>query len=657
MHTIGIFFKIMATCYVISSSVFALEAPYLISVTALSDSSIGLAWRNNDAAATGTIILRKLASESSYKTVDSIKTTTQVTYTDIKGLMPETSYSYQLRAFNQSAISDTSNSVNATTLALTPVFIAPPVSVTWDYDTSLYPIIRIIDGSNCESGYRIYRDREFSGTFNEISYHPSSTPKNKEVFQIVDTGISLNNWYTYKISAIKGDSSRAACCTTFTFRSIKAQQAVRFNKIGTFPLSVDSGWSAKVGDSIILKENPSPEGKFSVLNVKDPKDPKFEGYADSATLLNYPAWTLIPTFLKYGIDDNYKKSAIIKVQNHILMLNKPSYCTAMYHFKINGTSVAFVDSIKVDSLAGITNFGYGAYFTEVNFINDTFFAVITKVRDPAVNHPTYYYYCTIFEVGSPIGRPPLTAPVGSYSSYGTNYFSSILGVINNQVLIVCQNGVGSNYNPQNEEAIIGDVFENHIWRGIRCEPFSNALFTGKTILKDNNLYTNRWYMPIGTPPGVELFSAHPWDARGYETATANNAIYVDSTHKQNMLKNIFADTAKKVVYLVFNDVLTVLGYEFGPAIGVKHQAQNSGLHNGLFAIIPQGIGRGVTFMLPSSSLNARMEIYDIGGRVIDKLAPSQSNVVLWQPKVRLSGCYIAVCRIEGKKYCERFFIR
>jgi hypothetical protein len=123
-----------------------------------------------------------------------------------------------------------------------------------------------------------------------------------------------------------------------------------------------------------------------------------------------------------------------------------------------------------------------------------------------------------------------------------------------------------------------------------------------------------------------------------------------------MLKNIIPDTANKVIYLLFNDALTVLGYEFGPAIGVKHQAKKSA-QSRTISVVLQRTGRGVTFLLPSPSLNARMEIYDIGGRVIDKLAPSQSNAVLWQPKVRLSGCYIAVCRIKGKKYCERFFIR
>jgi hypothetical protein len=635
--------------------ILAIEAPYLISATALSDSSISLAWRNNDAAATGTIVMRRLLSESSYKTVDSIKSETQVTYityTDVNGLMPETAYSYQLRAFNQNAVSDTSNSLSAVTLSLTPVFIKPSVTIVWDYDTSRFPIINIFDSSTSETGYRIYRDKEFSGTFSEIAYHPSTVPNKKEVIQILDTGISLNNWYSYKISAIKGDSSLVAYCTTFTFRSIKSKNAVILNKIRSIPLSVDSGWSAKAGDSIIVKEKSAPEGKFTVLNVKDPKNPKFDGYTDSATLLKYPVGTLIPVFLRYGTNDNYGNAYLIKAKNNVLMLNKQTYGNAIYRFKISDDSLDLVDSIKVSSIVG-----GGAYFSEVKIINDSLFSTTTMSSDNAIR-PSYTYYYTIFEIWSEIVRPLLTTDAGGSSIYGVvNCSSSILGAINNQILIINQI---SSRGDVIEKAIIGDVFGNHIVRFNRHEPYTNAYFTGIGLLNGNNLYTHR-INRIGLSVQLaeyhlDLYFANPWDARGYETAVANNAVYIDSTHKQNNLKNIFVDSVQKAVYLVFDDALTVLAYEFTPAIGVKLRGQES-KQNGGVTIIPQRTGRGVTFLLPSSSLNSRIEIFDIGGRVIDRLALSRSNAVLWQPKVRLGGCYIAVCRIGGKKYCERFFMR
>jgi hypothetical protein len=659
MKAIRIFFKMMILCCAVSFSLSALEAPYLISATALSDSSISLAWRNNDAAATGTIVMRRLLSESSYKTVDSIKSTTQVTYTDVKGLMPETAYSYQLRAFSQSAISDSSNSANATTLALTPVFIAPSATIAWDYDTSRYPTISVIDSSNCESGYRIYRDQDFSGTFSEITYHPSSIPKNKGAFQIIDTGNSLNNWYTYKISAIKGDSSIAVYCTTFTFRSIKAQQAVRFSKIGTFPLSVDSGWSAKVGDSIIVKENPAPEGKFTVLNIKDPKNPKFDGYADSAALLSYQAETLIPFFLKNEVkNNNFGISRLVKIKDEVTICSDK----LLRRFRINGSGIELLDSLFTDSITSLPVLDlnrYSKHFQWMRLINDSLFVAICAITEFAVVRSFSSYYFLIFREGSTDKQPLFSIYMGEANDRGKNTFSTILGAFDNQILMFSQT-TDFYSSPSKEEIIVSRISGGCVMRSSRREPFSNAYFTGFSLSKDDNLYTNSFSTSWNAPSAnsfLQLYSANNWDARGYETAVANNAVYSDSIHKQNMLKNIFADTAKKVVYLVFNDALTVLGYEFGPAIGVKHQAKQSGQHSRIFAIIPQRIGRGVTFLLPSSSLNSRIEIFDIGGRVIDRLALSRSNAVLWQPKIALNGCFIIVATIEGKRYCERFFLK
>jgi hypothetical protein len=642
--------KMALALLAVAQMVFGLTSPYLISATALSDSSVQLTWRNNETAGTGAVIQRIGPVDATFQIIDSVKSLSQVTYTDIKNLMPQTAYTYRLRAYNATEISDTSNSLSATTFALTPVFIAPSATVFWDFNSSEYPIVRIQDSSNCESGYRVYRAREFSDVFAEIAYIPSLLPKKRDAFQVVDTSISLNTWYAYKISAIQGDSARTATCTTFTFRSIMANNSVHFEKIGSIPVAMDSGgWSAKKGDSIILKENPSAEGKFTVLNVADPANPKFDGYIDSATLLTYPAETLIPVFLGYGVKNTYGNNSLVKMKDEIII----SSGGEIRRFRVNGNGLDLIDSLNADSIGTVS----GGYFSGVTSINDSVFAVTLQTSYNPIR-PAYNLYSAIFNIGSAELRPLLVVSAGSYSSYidGSNPFFVVLGVRNTQIL-------ASSYQPRmpiGEETIIGCLTGGYLWKVPRRMPLTNACNTGFALSKGYNLYTNSLsFNPAATQTAIspiELYAANPWDLRGYETATANNAVFIDSTHKQKKLNNMIADTTAKVIYLVFNDVLTVLKYEFGPANGIKYRAQRSSTMKNII-VLSQEKGRGVAIILPLYSQNAVVNIFDVKGRVIDRISSSKSNTVFWRPGTNSKGCYVAVVRIGSKHYCERFVLK
>jgi hypothetical protein len=94
-----------------------------------------------------------------------VKSPTQLTYTDMNGLLPLTLYTYQVIAYSAAEVSDTSNSVQVTTLAKAPTidtFLQPRIGVYWNSDSSTSVRISILDGANCETGYRIYRDEGFS---------------------------------------------------------------------------------------------------------------------------------------------------------------------------------------------------------------------------------------------------------------------------------------------------------------------------------------------------------------------------------------------------------------------------------------------------------------------------------------------------------------
>ena len=214
--------KLMLVLLVCSMS-YALNAPYLISATALSDSSVGLSWRNNDIATLGFIIQRKDSTETTFNIVDSVKSPIALACTT-KGLRPLTLYTYQVIAYSATEVSDTSNSVQVTTLAQVIIFNRPSISVYWNYDTSKSVRIRISDNSNCETGYRIYRDEGFSSSFSLISQITSANPEHMDSIIWYDTTISPNTWYSYKVAAFtSNDSIFSDPCSTFTFQTTKPQ--------------------------------------------------------------------------------------------------------------------------------------------------------------------------------------------------------------------------------------------------------------------------------------------------------------------------------------------------------------------------------------------------------------------------------------------------
>jgi hypothetical protein len=324
-------------------------------------------------------------------------------------------------------------------------------------------------------------------------------------------------------------------------------------------------------------------------------------------------------------------------------------------FQINGSRLDLKDSLHVDSIAGIYDtvpVRWGRNFSGIELINDSLFAVKCWTRF-GTNHFSYRHYLIIFNPHSSGLRPRTVVFAGSSQDLLTMHISTILGD-NNDLVIVSAQTYELNVLSE-EETIIIDWARNCIDLYSRRIPFSNAQNLKCPLSANDNLYTVKSSINR-TSVAFALYSAHPWDARGYETAAANNAVYIDSTHLQNALKNVIADTAKKVVYCIFNDALTVLKYDFGPDIGVRHPSQRSPLVRNI-GILPWRSGRGVAIVLPASSPGGTLEIFDVKGRLIDRMGFSRSNAVIWQPKRKSEGCFIAVVKTDNKRYSEKIILR
>ena len=319
-------------------------APNLASATALSRHSLSLSWQDNDKMTWGFFIRRKDSTETAFHFVDSIKSATVLAYKDTTGLKPGTFYTYQVVAYyGGNDEYDTSNSMQAATMPDT--FRKPYPSVVWDYTNSISAQVAFFDYSNCEIGYRIYRDDGVNSAFSLVATIISANPDTTGGIAWNDNTVSLNKWYNYKVAVYNSDSSILSdSVPAYTFHSVQMNTAVAFQKLSTFPVSL-SGWSAKAGDSIIFKENSSPAAKYSVVNVKDPVNPKFVGYIDSAALLSYPLQTLIPAFLKFGVYNSVSRTRAIQCTNKMLV----SSGNGVTMYLIQNGNLVSVDSIELSS--------------------------------------------------------------------------------------------------------------------------------------------------------------------------------------------------------------------------------------------------------------------------------------------------------------------
>ncbi|MBN1130463.1 MAG: fibronectin type III domain-containing protein [Chitinispirillaceae bacterium] len=649
---------------VLASVSYALNAPYLISATALSDSSVELSWRNNDAGTVGYILQRKDSTETTYHFLDSVKTSTQLTYTDMNGLRPSTLYTYQVIAYSATEVSDTSNSVQVTTLARTTIFNQPSISVHWNYDTSTSVRIRISDNANCETGYRIYRDQEFSSSFSLIAQITSTNPERMDSVVWFDNTASANTWYNYKVAAFTIiDSIFSAPCSTYTFKGQQPQQTVQFLKLSDFPVSCDStGWSARSGDTIVLKENPSPAGMFSVIDVKDSAHPVFVGYIDSATALAYPLRSLIPVYLKSAsnICNSYTKTRVITFQDRILVLS----INQLQMYQIQDTNLVLIDSMTITT---------GNKENRILLLNDTLLAVLyVKHYDYMTTWRDSTFFYTIGISSSGLTSFPEHLLETAYTAYtgGRNecYRPYIQGFSDNKILVPIDCyysfGMGGTTKSYWRNLEIDDHFSNRNIVFTDSSPYANAYNTGHYISSTENLCTNAFIIyaysahnataPAPSDTATELFVSHVGDPHPYATAQSNNAIYRDDIHRQNSLQNILLDTLNKRVFLICNNNMTILGYE-------RHA--NRVIDNGTIPRTAQriAVSRGpmassVTIVLPSHSRSCDLYFYDLSGRVVDRMTGVTSNAVLWRPKTRTIGCYLVMVRSGGEQYTAKFMV-
>jgi hypothetical protein len=195
------------------------------------------------------------------------------------------------------------------------------------------------------------------------------------------------------------------------------------------------------------------------------------------------------------------------------------------------------------------------------------------------------------------------------------------------------------------------------------DPQSNHLFQQSTIgslaeTKNTGCYLssseNISYHTQSTV--VELFASNVQDSRGYQTALQNRSVYVDSGIPLNSLQNIFVDTTGKRIFVVSTTKLTILNYANTP-IGVLPPLTRNSLQGHVLSVQTLK-GPVVKFIYPGSTSNrVDLSIYDISGRMIDRIYTLGSNTVIWKPKQNTANCLIAKANNGKEKFVSIFTLK
>ncbi|NBC84467.1 MAG: DUF1349 domain-containing protein, partial [Bacteroidetes bacterium] len=173
------------------------ETPDGLTATAVTANSIELSWNDNSDNEDGFIIQRTIGVRPYYDTIDTVPANI-TSYTDTSGLIATGTYTYRIRAFNQSGNSPWSELEEIQTPEALPV---APEQLSADSVSSNHVEMKWKDNSENEDGFIIQR-KEGDNSFSTID------TLDADMTSYSDTGLAASQDYSYRVMAynISGNS-------------------------------------------------------------------------------------------------------------------------------------------------------------------------------------------------------------------------------------------------------------------------------------------------------------------------------------------------------------------------------------------------------------------------------------------------------------------
>ena len=202
----------------------SIAAPSGLKATAISGSSIKLAWTDNSSNETGFKIERCKGSGCSSFSQIAVVNAGVGTYTD-SGLAANTSYTYQVRAYNGQGNSDYSEKATATTTANATVPEAPTnLKATANSATSI--LLSWADNSGNETGFKVERCIG-SGCTDYVQIGTVSA-SGASTLSVMNSGLQKGTTYGYRVRSYNA-AGNSAYSNTASAKTLTNANAVAHN--------------------------------------------------------------------------------------------------------------------------------------------------------------------------------------------------------------------------------------------------------------------------------------------------------------------------------------------------------------------------------------------------------------------------------------------
>ncbi|MEZ5072442.1 MAG: fibronectin type III domain-containing protein [Bacteroidales bacterium] len=174
-------------------------APTALGTGTISSTSVQLTWTDNASNEQGFVIGRSSVSGGPYTQVGTAAADA-VTYTDAAGLSPNTTYYYQVYAYNAGGNSS-AVTVQATTLPNAP---AAPTNLVFSGVTSSAITLGWTDNAGNETGFQIHRAAALAGSYSQVDLVPAN------VTTWTSSGLTPSTEYFYRVYAVNAGGQSTA---------------------------------------------------------------------------------------------------------------------------------------------------------------------------------------------------------------------------------------------------------------------------------------------------------------------------------------------------------------------------------------------------------------------------------------------------------------
>jgi hypothetical protein len=248
-----------------------LGTPLNLSATSISAARIDLHWTDNSDNETGFQIFRQAAGDPTFTQVGTTAANA-TSFKDQTGLLPDTTYNYEVRAFNSLQHSTFSDIATATTK--TTDFLTAPSNLTATRNQDGSVTLNWTDNSNNETGFSVERAVVGTTNFSVID----TTPADLGAF--IDIHANANTVYIYRVRAVNNTtfSTYSNIATSDLSVALAAPSRLEAHAVASNKIALTWLDNSSIETGFVIERSTAGSNDFSVIKTTGPN---ITGFTDS----------------------------------------------------------------------------------------------------------------------------------------------------------------------------------------------------------------------------------------------------------------------------------------------------------------------------------------------------------------------------------------